>query len=159
VVTTHTVLVGNQTGMRRALDRIRDNRLRREVADWIVQLVEHPQASMALAGDVTSRPEVAALARSLPFLNGLTTFRILGNFQSPGLNLAGTLSYPNPASAAAGAESLRSAGQMAGALNLLAMFGMGLPLRKLDVSTQGNDTMFVAGIDAQALAQLLSRAM
>jgi hypothetical protein len=114
---------------------------------------------MALAGDVASRPEVAALAGSAPFLNGLSTFRILGNFQSPGLNLAGTLSYPNATSAAAGAESLRSVGQMAGALNLLSMFGLGSPLRRLDVSSEGNDTMFVAGVDASQLALLLSRAM
>src|SRR5262245_15275835 len=31
VVTRHTMLIGNETGMRRALDRIRDNRLARDV--------------------------------------------------------------------------------------------------------------------------------
>src|SRR5205814_3255495 len=42
VVTHHTLLVGNETGMRRALDRIRDNRLRREVPDWMTKLMENP---------------------------------------------------------------------------------------------------------------------
>ena len=95
VVTQHTMLVGNETGMRRALDRIRDNRLKREVPDWMTKLMDNPQASMVFAGDVTGQPQVAAMSKTVPFLNGLSNFRVLGNFQPPGINLAGTLSYPD----------------------------------------------------------------
>jgi hypothetical protein len=158
-VTTHTLLLGSQTGMRRALDRIRDNRLTREAPEWMAKLIEQPQAALVLAGDTSSRPELAALAKTTPFLAGLSSFRILGNFQPPGLNFAGTLSYLSEESARTGAESLRNAGQMAGALNLFAIFGLSSPLRKLEVNTQGTDTMFVSAFDAEGVAQLLARVM
>src|SRR5262249_29139257 len=66
VVTAHTLLVGNETGMRRALDRIRDGRVRREVPDWMTKLMDNPQASMLLAGDLTNQPHVAAVAKAAP---------------------------------------------------------------------------------------------
>jgi hypothetical protein len=147
VVTKHTMLVGNETGMRRALDRIRDNRLRREIPEWMTKLVETPKASMVFAGDVASQPQVAALARSAPFLNGLNQFRVLGNF-------AGTLTYADAAGAAAGAASLKSMGQMAGVMNVLAMFGLGSPLQQLQVKSDDKDMSFVLGVDAKSLIRL-----
>jgi hypothetical protein len=156
VVTTHTMLVGNETGMRRALDRIRDGRVRREVPEWMTKLMDNPQASMVFAGDLTNQPHVAAMARSVPFLNGLMNFRLLGNFQPPGINVAGTLSYPDPASAAAGANALRGVGQMAGAMNVLAIFGLGSPLQNLQVQSQDNDATFVMAVDGQSLVRLLA---
>jgi hypothetical protein len=159
VVTQHTMLIGNETGMRRALDRIRDNRLKREVPDWMTKLMENPQASMVLAGDVTGQPQAAAMSKTAPFLNGLSNFRILGNFQPPGVNLAGTLSYPDATSAAAGANSLRGLGQMASLMNVLAIFGLSSPLQNLQVNTQDNDATFVTAIDAQSLTRLLGQVL
>ncbi len=159
VVTKHTVLVGNETGMRRALDRIRDNRVKREVPEWMTKLMDNPQASAVLAGDVAGQPQVAAMAKMAPFLNGLSNFRILGNFQPPGVNLAGTLSYPDPTSAAAGANALRSVGQMASWMNVLAFIGITSPLQSLQVNTKDNDTMFVTALDAQSLTRLLAQVM
>jgi hypothetical protein len=156
VVTTHTMLVGNETGMRRALDRIRDGRVRREVPEWMTKLMDNPQASMVFAGDLTNQPHVAAMAKTAPFLNGLMNFRILGNFQPPGVNLAGTLSYPDATSAAAGANALRGVGQMAGAMNVLAIFGFGSPLQNLQVQSQDNDASFVMAVDGKSLVRLLA---
>jgi len=48
------MLLGNETGMRRALDRIRDGRVRREVPEWMTNLMANPQASMVFAGDLTN---------------------------------------------------------------------------------------------------------
>ena len=72
VVTQHTMLVGNETGMRRALDRIRDNRVKREVPDWMTKLMDNPQASMVFAGDVTGQPQLRRWPR--PCLSS-TAFR------------------------------------------------------------------------------------
>jgi hypothetical protein len=155
VVTSHTMLVGNETGMRRALDRIRDGRVRREVPEWMTKLMDNPQASMVFAGDLTNQPHVAAMAKMAPFLNGLTNFRILGNFQPPGVNFAGTLSYPDPTSAAAGANALRGVGQMATTMNILSFLGLGSPLKDLQVQSQDNDATFVAAVDGQSLVRLL----
>jgi hypothetical protein len=149
------MLVGNETGMRRALDRIRDGRVRREVPEWMTKLMDNPQASMVFAGELTNQPHVAAMAKTAPFLNGLMNFRILGNFQAPGINFAGTLSYPDPASATAGANSLRGIGQMATTMNVLAFLGISSPLKDLQVQSQDNDATFVAAVDGQSLVRLL----
>jgi hypothetical protein len=156
VVTNHTMLVGNETGMRRALDRIRDGRVGREVPEWMTKLIENPQASMVFAGDLTNQPHVAAMAKTAPFLNGLMNFRVLGNFQPPGVNLAGTLTYPDATSASAGADALRGIGQMAGAMNVLAVFGFGSPIQNLQVKTQEADATFVMAVEGQGLVRLLA---
>lgn len=158
VLTQRTMLVGNETGMRRAMDRIRDNRIKREVPDWILKLMDNPQASLMAAGDLTGQPQVAAMAGSLPFLNGVKNFRLLGNFQPPGLNVAGSMTYPDPASAGNAANSLRSLGQMAGLMNLLSAFGFGSPLQNLQAQTVDNDVQFVVAMDGQSVTALLAQA-
>jgi hypothetical protein len=155
VVTPHTMLVGNETGMRSSLDRIRDNRVKRDVPEWMVKLMDNPSASLVAAGDVASQPVVAAAARQAPFLSGLSSFRILGNFQPPGLNLAGALTYPDPAGAASGAASLRGLAQATSFLSLLAVFGVSNPLQSMQADVKDNDVQFVMGIDAQSLTRLL----
>ena len=159
VVTRHTMLIGNETGMRRALDRIRDNRLAREVPEWMTKLIETPQAATVLAGDVATEPRVAAMARMAPFLGGLSSFRIVGNFQPPGVNVAGTLSYADAQSAAAGANHLRGLAQMTAVTAILAMFGLGAPLQNLQVENHDRDTTFVTASDAESLARLLAQVM
>jgi hypothetical protein len=111
---------------------------------------------MVFAGDLTNQPHVAAMAKTAPFLNGLMNFRILGNFQPPGVNFAGTLSYPDPASATAGANSLRGVGQMAATMNVLSFLGLGSPLKDLQVQSQDNDATFVMAVDGQSLVRLLA---
>jgi hypothetical protein len=155
VVTQHTMLVGNETGMRRALDRIRDNRVAHDVPEWMVKLTEHPNASVVAAGDVTSQPVVATMAREAPFLSGLTSFRVLGNFQPPGLNLAGALSYPDATAASSGADALRGLAQATGWLNLLSIFGISNPLQSMQAEVKDNDVQFVMGLDGQALTRIL----
>jgi hypothetical protein len=159
VVTRHTMLIGNETGMRRALDRIRDNRLARDVPEWMTKLVETPQAAMVLAGDVATEPRVAAMARMAPFLGGLSSFRVIGNFQSPGVNVAGTLTYVDAPSAAAGANSLKGLAQATAITAVLSMFGLGAPLQNLQVENHDRDTNFVTASDAESLARLLAQVM
>jgi hypothetical protein len=159
VVTRHTMLIGNETGMRRALDRIRDNRLLREVPEWMTKLIETPQAATVLAGDVASEPRVGAMARMAPFLAGLSSFRMVGNFQPPGVNVAGTLSYADAPSAAAGANALRGLAQMSAIVGVLAIFGLSAPLQNLQVENHDRDTTFVTASDAESLARLLAQLM
>jgi hypothetical protein len=159
VVTRHTMLTGNETGMRRALDRIRDNRLVRELPEWMTKLMETPQAATVLAGDVSTEPRVAAMAQMAPFLGGLSSFRIVGNFQPPGVNVAGTLSYADAPSAAAGANALRGLAQMSVITSVLAIFGLGAPLQNLQIENHDRDTTFVTSADAETLARLLAQVM
>lgn len=106
ILTTHTALSGNETGMRRTLDRLRFGKLERSVPPWMIDFAATQGASFALAGDMTGQAPADAASKSLPFLVGLKNVRILGNFKSPGVNMAGTLSYPDPQSAQAAADAL-----------------------------------------------------
>ena len=157
VVTQHTMLVGNETGMRLSARSNSRQQAQARSPYWMTKLMDNPQASMVFAGDVTGQPQVAAMSKTVPFLNGLSNFRVLGNFQPPGINLAGTLSYPDSTSAAAGANALKSLGQMASLMNVLAIVGLSSPLQNLQVNTQDNDATFVTAIDAQSLTRLLGQ--
>src|SRR5690606_14533937 len=118
LLTPRTLLVGTETAMRRAMDRIRDDRLRREVPDWIVQLLETEKASLVAAGNLESSAPVSTIAKELAFLDGVKNFRVLGNFESPGINLAGALTYPDSAAAGRGANLLQTVGQVSGVMNM-----------------------------------------
>lgn len=158
VLTRHTMLVGSETAMRRAMDRIRDNRLQREVPSWILSLLEDQQASLVAAGDLAGQPQVAAITQQLPFLNGVQNFRLLGNFQPPGVNLAGALTYPDRAAASRGASTLQSLGQLAGLMNMFSAFGFGSPVQKLQSQIVENDVQFVMTMDSRSFSKLLTQA-
>lgn len=158
LLTPRTLLVGSETAMRRAMDRIRDNRLRREIPEWIVNLLETEQATLVAAGDLDSNAPASTIARELAFLDGVKSFRVLGNFQPPGVNLAGALTYPDPAAAGRGGNLLQSVGQVSGLMNMFSFLGFGSPVRKLESRVVENDLQFVAAIDGQSFARLLAQA-
>ena len=158
ILTPRTALVGNDTGLRRAMDRIRDDRVERSLPGWMVDSLTNPQASVVLLGDLATQPQVAAFSRSLPFLQGAQTVRLLGNFQPPGLNVVGTLSYGDPGTATQAAGALRSLGQMAGLMNTLSMLGVGTPLRDLQTQASGNDVQVAAVVDGAGLAGFIQKA-
>jgi hypothetical protein len=155
VVTKHTLIAGNETGIRRCLDRIRDKRVRRDIAEWMVQLVESPKAAIVGAADLSSQAEIAGIAQQMPFLNGLKLARVLGNYEPPGVNLAGALTYPDAASAQAGAQSVQRIAQMASFASLLALIGIRPPIQDMQVRTEQNDVQFIAKLDAQGASGML----
>jgi hypothetical protein len=156
VLTSHTVITGNETAMRRVLDRLRFGKLERSVAPWMVDLLLTKNASMALAGELASQPTVAAASQRLPFLGGLRIARILGNFQAPGMNFAGSLTYADAESAKSAAVSLQHAQQIAGLMSLFTAVGFGAAIPSPDVKQQGNDLAFTLKVD-EAFVRLLLR--
>ncbi len=158
VVTRKTAVAGNETGIRRVLDRIRDKRVRREVPEWMATLVDTPKASIVGAGDLAREPQVQAAAQQLGFLNGLTVARVLGNFESPGINFAGSLTYPDAASAEKAAGSLETLSKMASYTQLLALLGMKPPVQNMQVKKEGNDVQFVIAVEGQSIAGFLDMA-
>jgi hypothetical protein len=160
VVLTHrTVLLGTETAMRRALDRIREGRVRRTVAPWMGDLLENPNAPIAAGFDLRAQPVTDAARKEMPFLDGLETGRMVGNFQPPGINVAGTLSYGEDAAATRGAQSLTTLSQQIGSWGwVMALVGIPQPLRRLDAQPEGKDAKFVAEVDGQATAALLQQA-
>ena len=157
LLTPHTLLVGNPAGMRRALDRIRDGRVKREIPDWMVQLLATPNAQVVVAADLAGQSVSAAVSQQVPFLQGLRTARLIGNFQPPGINFAGTFTYPDGTGAAAGEAQMKNVAQMAGWLNLLGMFGVSSPIKQMDTRVTGPDLQFLLALDGPALAALLSQ--
>ena len=155
VVTRQTMIAGNETGIRRTLDRIRDKRVRREIPDWMATLVDEPKASVVGVADLSTDPAVRAASQQAPFLNGLTVARVLGNFEAPGINFAGSLTYPDNATAQTASASLDQLGQLTSYANLLAIIGIQPPIQNLQVRVEQRDVQFIAAVNAQGAAQML----
>jgi hypothetical protein len=158
VVTAHTVITGNETGIRRALDRLRRGKLERSVPAWMIELMSTKNASMIVAGDLSSQSVVDAAAAKLPFLGKLNAVRILGNFQPPGMNFAGSLTYPDVQSAQLGAQNLQQVQQLAALVSLFSSFGFGAPLPTPQIAQQQNDVGFTLQVEDNLVKVLLQQA-
>src|SRR5262249_41694159 len=71
VLTSRTALFGNDTGIRRALDRIKEGRAKRQLPPWMDKLLSTPNAPLVVGADLTSQPLPDAARSQLPFLEGL----------------------------------------------------------------------------------------
>ncbi|MEZ4227066.1 MAG: hypothetical protein R3B13_39370 [Polyangiaceae bacterium] len=158
VLTEKTVILGNETGIRRALDRIKEGRVRRALPEGFDELAKTPNAPVVAVFDLRAQVMSDAIRGHLPFVNGLETARMLANFEEPGVNLAGTLTYPDAAQAEQGTQALRSLASNAQAWGwLINMFGIPQPITKLEAETNERDSKFVAALDGNGVAELLDR--
>lgn len=155
VLTGQTILSGNETGMRRAVDRLRYGKLQRSLPAWIVDLMGTPGAAFAFAGDFTSPGAGAAVAQRVPSLADARTLRVIGNFQAPGMNFAGTIGYADQASATAGAASLSDVRQFIQSVGWLASIGFGAQAPNLKVAQQGSDVAFTMPVDGRFVSGML----
>jgi hypothetical protein len=158
VLSEQTVLFGNPTALQRALDRIQEGRVERKLPGWLDKLLATPDAPIVAGLDLAGQPAPDALRRQLRFLEGLETARIVGNYEAPGVNLAGTLTYGEAGAAERGAESLN------GVQDLMARYewvfkalGVGQPLERLQAQPRGKEATFVVAVNGESLRQLLVR--
>jgi hypothetical protein len=159
VLSAKTALVGNDTGMRRALDRIQEGRVRRQLPEYMEKLVASSKAPVIGGFDFTSNPVPDATRQQLAFLNGVKTLALVGNFDDPGLNLAGTLTYEDPDAAQRGAQNLIALRLLVERYApFLALLGIAQPVRRLDAEPKDKDVAFVLAVDGAAVAALLDRA-
>jgi hypothetical protein len=155
IVTPQTALFGNETGIRRCLDRIAESRVADDLPPWVKELLMTPNAAFSIGADLQASPLTAALAGRLSALRGATTARALGNFDPAGVNLAGTIGHADHDAAQATATALLQAG---GSLNIYGrLFGLGQPIRKLETQAVGNDTQLVLAIDGGAVRILMQK--
>jgi hypothetical protein len=158
ILTTRTALFGNQTGIRRALDRIKEGTAKRELAPWATKVLAQTGVPFAFGSNLKENPVPNALRSKLPFLDGVETLSVVGNFAPPGVNLAGTLVYPDEATAKTGAGKVAETRAMLDTYTpFLALLGIPQPIRKLDADAVGREGHFVAGVDAVAFSALLTR--
>jgi hypothetical protein len=153
-----TALFGNDTGIRRALDRIHEGRVRRQTLPWMDKLLKDESAPIIAGADLRAQAIPAAASSNLAFLNGLETLAFVGNFADPGLNLAGTLVYGDEAGATQGADNVQSLSQRLGTYApFLALIGIPQPVRKLEAEAKGKEAAFVVGLDGSAIGALLDK--
>ena len=159
VLTERTLLFGNETGIRRSLDRIHEGRAKRQLPKWMAEMLETKSAPLAGGADLTSQPVPAAAREQLAFVDGLKTLSLLGNFEDPGLNLAGTLSYADGDAAVRGADNLKQLhGRLSTYAPFMALLGFPQPVRSLEARAEKEQVKFVAGVDGAAVAVLLEKA-
>ena len=159
LLTDHTALFGNDTGIRRALDRVREGRVRRQTLPWMDKLLDSEQTAPIVAGaDLRAQAIPEAASSNLAFMKGLQTMAFVGNFKDPGVNLAGTLVYEDEAGATLGAQNVQALAQKLGTYGtLLALVGFPQPVRQLQAEAKGKQAAFVVGLDGAALVQLLDK--
>ncbi len=156
VLTSKTVIFGNETGIRRALDRIESGRVTVDLPPEVEALMEQPGAPLAFASDARHDPQVAALMSQMPFLNGMKMLRMIGNFDPPGMNLAGTLTYDDAATAEAGRASLQQVHQNIATIGLIAAaFGVAQPIQKLEIQVIDSSLQVSMALDANAATGIL----
>jgi hypothetical protein len=157
VLTPRTVVAGTGDGVRRVLERVQGASLERAIPPWMLETLSTPGAQLALAADFTSHPvaQAALGSASLPWLTGIRTAKVVGNFQKPGMNVGATVTYGDPKQAATAADGVRL---VDGWLNILGPLFGGVALQNLDVKVDANDVKCKFAIDAQTLANVLALA-
>lgn len=158
VLSERTAVFGNETGMRRVLDRIADGRVKHQVPSYMGDLLNTPGAPLVAGLNLKEQDSVAAAVDQFPFLNGMESVRMVGNFESPGMHLAGTTVYGDEEQAKAGAASLLGFQETLQSIGwLTSLLGVTNPVQKLEAEAEGKETKFVAAIDGQALGALLDK--
>lgn len=158
VLTDRTAIVGTELGVRRALERIEEGRLKRSTPAWFDELLRNEKASLAIGLDLDAQVIPSVLRTRLDFLEGLRAARLLGNFEAPGLNLAGTLTYDKPKTASdAAASILEKAEQLRRAELLLLVLRMPRPFRRVEASAGGRDTQIALEVEGRAISIALER--
>ncbi len=155
VLTAHTALAGTEAGIRRALDRIKDGRATRSITPWMLETIETKGAATAVAMDFVSQPAAQAALGSvpLPWLKGLRAARILGNFEEPGMHVAGSFTFGQADQAQAGADGLKDVINKA---SVLALIGIVPKLQSLDIQVAQSNVECKFAVDDQAMRALLT---
>lgn len=158
VLTEHTLLFGNETGIRRVLDRLARGRIQREIPPWADDLLGREDVPFALAVDLGSNPVSAAVREELPFSAGLGRLRVVGNFADSGVNLAGTGVYGDEGAAEVGARQVNDIEAMVRSWGwLAAIAGIPQPVRRTSALTRGREVDFVIGLDAAATGRMIEQ--
>jgi hypothetical protein len=153
VLTPKTVLAGTETGIRRALDRVAAGRVQRDIAPWMGQTLDTQGAPAALAADFGSQQVPQNTGVPLPVTQGLRSARVLANFGPPGLNVAGSLTYPDPQTATNASQAIQAQTKL---LAFLPLFGV--QVKQFNVAVAQNDVQITVATDDQSLRNLLQNA-
>ncbi|HEU4537972.1 MAG TPA: hypothetical protein VFS00_27820, partial [Polyangiaceae bacterium] len=82
-LTRKTALAGTNTGLRRALDRLRFGAPKIELPDWAAE-VRDAGTPLAIVGEWGDQPVASEIVSRAPFLSGVRALHLTGNFDRPG---------------------------------------------------------------------------
>jgi hypothetical protein len=152
-----TLVLGTEIGVRRVLERVESGRLVRPLPAWFEKMLE-TSAPLTLGVDLDAQPVPAMVRTRLGFLEGLRAGRLLGNFESPGLNLAGSLTYDRAETATQAAHDIEA---QAAALDryavLMSVLQIPRPLRRVRAQAVGQDAQVAVEVEGRAIAMLMAR--
>jgi hypothetical protein len=145
-------IVGTEQGIRRVLDRIRDGRVKRDIAPWMISTVETPSAALAVVADFATQPLPPEATRAIPlaFIKGLQAARVVGTFKD-GMRLAGSLTYPDPAAAETASGSVKQAMSLTKWLTMV-----GIKIQNIDIKSDKSDVQVSLSVDDASLHQLMT---
>lgn len=145
-------IAGTESGIRRVLERIADKRVRRDITPWMIETIETPSAVAAVAGDFATHPAPAEILRQIPapFVQNLQKVRLIAAFKAPGVQVVGSLSYPDDAAAQTASKSVT---QVLGLSKWLSIFG--IKIQSTDVKVEKNDVQIQLATDDASLRQIL----
>lgn len=145
-------IVGTEQGIRRVLERIKDKRVKRDIAPWMISTLETPGAALAVAGDFASQPIPAELTRQVPpaLVTNLKAARVVASFKD-GIQLAGSITYADATSAEASAAVVKQSMSYA---KYLGMFG--IKLQNVEIKVDKADVQVSLLVDDQSLRAILN---
>lgn len=155
ILTSTRAIAGTEAGIRRVLERIQDRRVKRDVPKWMLDTLETPGASAAVAVDLATQPIPPETMRQIPvaFLQNAKQIRALWQFKDSGVQLAGSLTYADAATAATATDQVK---QSAGYLKYAALIG--IKVQNVDVKNEKEDVQVKLSVDEQSLRTVLSMA-
>ena len=135
------MVAGSESAVRRALDRLalegRSRTLRESSRDGRRSGRAGARVLVRRGRGRRGDPPAAMHGWPLPpAMTGLARVAVIGDFHPPGLNVASTLSYADPARAGAGADGLR---QLAAFVTVAGNIGAGPKIQNLSIAADGTN--------------------
>jgi hypothetical protein len=156
-LTPHTLVAGTSDRVRRVLDRLGQGTIERAMPPWAAETLATQGAQFAIAADFATQPIASATLGSLnlSWLKGLQAVRAIGDFDAPGVNVAATLTYSDPAGAQGATDGIHLIDSLQ---KLLAPLLLGAKVQNLQVGNSGNDVSCKFAVDSSSLHALLTLA-
>ena len=155
LLSSSRAIAGSESGIRRVLERIKDNRVQRDITKWMLDTVETPGAAAAAAADFATQPmpQQAIQQLPLPFLQQMKQLRVLVQFQNNGTQIAGAMTYADAATATANADKVKDATKLTSLLALV-----GVKVSNISITPAQSDVQFSLSVDDQSLRTVLQSA-
>jgi hypothetical protein len=155
VLTPHTVLAGAGGGLRVALDRIRDGRVKDDLPPSMHDTLRTKDVAAAIAADFSASPITALQGLPIPpWAAAIKGARGVVTLREPGVNVSGTITFEDPQHAAAGGDAVRQLGSL---INAVALAGVIPKLHDFVASADGSSVQVAFAVDDASFRSLLDQ--